>query len=179
MYVLNLDSLPSLLREGWQEIRAGIQGGDQNKVWVGNTKLLQYEQSVTLQKYVYDVDRALWKELTQIDREKWSFLRSPSGVSFMDVKPNGDFGQFSDRWEWIGKAIVQPSQKLDSASSISGPERGRSMVDQVGRVRVETIEEIRRLESLYPYRKLKSLQKPTCQKLSSVAPGPIKNLRVE
>lgn len=175
---LLLYSLPPLVLDGWKEINLGIIEEDQAKVWAGNKKLLEYEQSVTLQTHVYNADRALWKQLTEIDRNTVTLFKSPSGISFSDVNPNGDFGVFADRWKWIESAVFGPAQSVDllaSADSAFGPGRGRSMVDEVQKTLAKVSGEINRLESIEPALKLKAIQMPAC---ATSAPNPPTNLQV-
>lgn len=178
--ILLYSSLPADLIAGWREIATGIsEENGQSKVWEGNKKLLKYEQFQILQKYVFDADRSLWTQLSQIDREKITLFRAASEITFATVNPNGDFGNFEDRWRWVEQAVVGPSQKLDSANTISGPELGKSMVDQVSRDLASVIENINLIESTKPSLKVTPLQKPACPTGQSLsAPTAPTNLQV-
>lgn len=88
---------------------------EQGKVWEGNRQLLVYEQSVTLQKGVYDQHSKAFKDMSWLaDYAPW-MLKSPvpgHDVAFTECVPGGNLGAFDDRWKWIDTSMLPAWKKL-------------------------------------------------------------------
>jgi hypothetical protein len=102
---------------------------EQGKVWEGNRQLLIYEQSVTLQKGVYDQHSKAFKNMSWLaDYAPW-MLKSPipgHDVAFTECVPGGNLGAFDDRWKWIDTSMLPSWKKLAQEN----PARVREMMDE-------------------------------------------------
>jgi hypothetical protein len=102
--------------QAWEKIDQGQKTGNQDLIWEGNQMLLHYEQSVVLQKGVYDHDRDLWNKLSVGPAilplslyRRLAPMQSPvpgDPSEFERFKPGGDLGNFDDRWRWIVEKMV-------------------------------------------------------------------------
>jgi hypothetical protein len=95
---------------------------EQGKVWDGNRQLLFYEQSVTLQKGVYDQHAKAFKSMSWLaDYMPW-MLSSPipgHDIAFTESVPGGNLGSFNDRWKWIDTSMLPAWKKLTQENPAS------------------------------------------------------------
>lgn len=114
--------LPAEQLNAWELI-------EQGKVWEGNRQLLFYEQSVTLQKGVYDQHSKAFKNMSWLaDYAPW-MLKSPipgHDVAFTTCVPGGNLGAFDDRWKWIDTSMLPAWKKFAQED----PVRVREMMEE-------------------------------------------------
>jgi hypothetical protein len=92
---------------------------DKGEVWAGNEALLRYEQETTLQKGVYDKNVALFRQFSKLSAQQPNSLISPipgDSGSFQKIVPNGQLGDFKDRWKWISESMLPAWRKLSTDS---------------------------------------------------------------
>jgi hypothetical protein len=103
------EELQQLPYSGWRSIDVGRRTGDLEAIWVGNARLLRFEQQFTLQEGVYDHHRRTFDRLSSEVTGLVAPLESPipgDTVTFQDHHAWGDLGDFEDRWSWIDESIL-------------------------------------------------------------------------
>jgi hypothetical protein len=76
---------------------------DDSLIWDANQEFLHIEQHDILQPNVYDPNEALWKSWST-SAVMSKHLTSPvpgDSSTFPTAVPNGNIGNFDDRWNWI------------------------------------------------------------------------------
>jgi len=114
--------IPQRVLNAWSEIDAGAKTNDVARIWKGNRALLMYEQEEVLQKQIYDRAevKQLWKAISPD-------VPSPipgHNVKFTSYVPDGNIGNFTDRWKWIDESMLPAWQKLDTET----PDKAKAQI---------------------------------------------------
>lgn len=102
--------------EAWELIDKGNKNGDANMIWLGNKKLLRYEQFITLQP--------IYEKFSDLSKLISPFMISPIPGNldpFQVAVPLGNIGDKNDRWNWIAGSM------LPSWNTLSDKDRGKAM----------------------------------------------------
>ena len=102
--------LPRLVIEAWKDVDNGVRHGNTTLVRQGNEALLKYEQSAILQIQVYDKFSEIWPRIS-------GQIPSPipeHGINIADYVPNGNIGNFNDRWKWVEESMLPAWNSLEA-----------------------------------------------------------------
>jgi hypothetical protein len=108
-----IDRGRTLMREAETAGDSAMREQGNDLVWEGNAALLRYEQEETLQKGVYDHHRSAFEWLSS--GYNIAGIASPipgHDATFGQDVPDGDIGNFGDRWRWIAEHMLPAWREL-------------------------------------------------------------------
>lgn len=100
--------------QAWLNIDKGKKTHDETLIWQGNEMLLKHEQKKILQEKVYDKNRKLWKNVSDIG-SRYQEIESPipGDKSFQKFQKNRNIGNFDHRWNWIEDSMLPSWKEAD------------------------------------------------------------------
>jgi len=124
------EEIPPLMLEAWTQIELGATSGNSQQILEGNRLLAKYEQTVFLQREVFDHKPELWQKLSYI-ASKTKYFGQYTGIDLVFASPiPGDpdsfpevmaypanFGNAKDRWEWVEKSMLPYWEKIELESN--------------------------------------------------------------
>lgn len=121
------EEIHPLMLEAWTKIELGATSSNNQQILEGNRLLAKYEQTVFLQKEVFDHEPELWLKLSYIASKTHKYFGQYTGIDLLFASPiPGDevpfprfmaypanFGNKNDRWFWVEKSMLPYWEKIE------------------------------------------------------------------